>query len=415
MLSEKLLALVFLLSALTVGCSKTESSANAGGPPPIPVKLLEIKPGIVEEVSEFSGSLTATQRVELKAELQGQVEDILVKPGSRVTKGTVIMTLQSDRVSPQLQNAQTQLTNSRLAYENVVQQLKVAESQREIAKSNLELARTNYERAQQLVNQGAIGQFTADQAKNQLDAATNALKVSGEQVKVAKKAITQAEVGIRQAEAQLVFIRTNLQLRQVIAPINGIVSELSVKEGESISSGQELVTLTHSNTMELRLPIPVDYSTKLRAGLPVELVDPDNQQLLATGKIRTIPIKGTSKTQTVVVKALFPNSKNKLQDGQYVKARVIWNKAPGVMVPTAAVTRSGIQSFVFVAQDTPCQSEKTTTKTLVEQQVVCQRMVTLGDLQGDRYPVKQGLKPGDRIAVSNLLKLKDDMPIQPDL
>ncbi len=86
---------------------------------------------------------------------------------------------------------------------------------------------------------------------------------------------------------------------------------------------------------------------------------------------------------------------------QYVRARIIWSNEPGLVVPLVAVNRIGGQYFVFVAEEG-------------EQGAVArQRPVTLGEVVGEDYVVRSGLKPGERVIVSNLQKIGDGAPVKP--
>ncbi len=87
---------------------------------------------------------------------------------------------------------------------------------------------------------------------------------------------------------------------------------------------------------------------------------------------------------------------------QYVRARIIWSNDPGLVVPLVAVNRIGGQYFVFVAED----GEQGT--------VARQRPVSLGEVVGEDYLVRSGLKPGDRVIVSNLQKIGDGSPVKPE-
>jgi multidrug efflux pump subunit AcrA (membrane-fusion protein) len=77
-----------------------------------------------------------------------------------------------------------------------------------------------------------------------------------------------------------------------------------------------------------------------------------------------------------------------------------------VLVPTTAVTPIGGQSFVFVAEDKTDDKGKAQT-------VAHQLPVTLGNIQGQSYQVLKGLKPGDRVIVSGVARLRDGAPVAP--
>jgi RND family efflux transporter MFP subunit len=156
----------------------------------------------------------------------------------------------------------------------------------------------------------------------------------------------------------------------------------------------------------MRISVPSNYSSRLRTGLPVQLIDPNTKKSLGSGSLYFISPRIDADAQAVLTKARFPNTNGNLRDGQYVQSRIVWSKTTGVLVPTTAITRVGGQAFVFVVEQKPDESGKA-------QQVVSQRPVKLGRLQGNNYVVLEGVKPGDKIATSNILKLRDGAPIQP--
>jgi RND family efflux transporter MFP subunit len=411
---EKLLGAVLLVSTLAAGCERVEPSANARGLPPVSVKSHEVKLETLDDSTEFSGTLDAAQKAELKSDLRAQVENVLVAPGERVRKGTVLMTLKPNQTLPQVEQAQEQLTSAQVNRENAVQQLKIAESQQTTARSNYELAKTNYDRAKGLVKQGAIGQVTADQAKNQLDAAVNALETSSKQVKTAKAVLTQAEAGVHQAESQLISISGNYQFKQVVSPIAGLVGSLSLKPGDSVSPSQTITTITPNRTLELTISIPSEHFARLRQGLPVELLDPDTKTRVAVSRLYFMPPRIDTGSQTITARARFTNVKGTLAIGQDARARVIWGKKPGVKVPAAAVVRSGDKSFVFVTQEGSCTPISPHHSAESEiRKFACQRYVELGDSYGNSYQVKTGLRPGEAVAVSNISDLKEGISVLP--
>ena len=106
------------------------------------------------------------------------------------------------------------------------------------------------------------------------------------------------------------------------------------------------------------------------------------------------------------MKARFANSDGTLRDGQYVRARIVWNQKTGILIPIQAVTRMGGQNFVYVVEENKSKEKS--------QFVVHQKPVKLGDVQSDRYPILEGIKAGDRVAVSNILKLHDGVPVKPE-
>lgn len=394
-----------MMTSLT-GCRQSDASKQTNQPAAIPVQWQKIEPGRVQNVSEFVGTLEAAERVEVKPQIQGQIQQILVRPGDRVEPGTPIMVLQPDQTVPQLEGYQVALENARTAREAAVRQKQVAQAQLATAHSDVELAQTNHERARFLLSQGAVGQFQYDQAKNNLDTARNRLTAAQEQLRVAEVGIAQADGTIRGAQTQVDTAQVNVGFKQVVSPMAGIIGDIPVNPGDYVTTGQTITSITQNQALDLRISIPSNENDKLRSGLPVELIDPNTKQKLATGSINFISPNVNAQAQSVLVKARFMNQDNRLKNGQFVQARVIWGQNPGILVPVTAVTRTGAQGFVYVITTESKTAES-------PQTVVEQRPVTLGDIQGDRYEIVNGIKPGEQIATSNILKLRNGAPVQP--
>jgi RND family efflux transporter MFP subunit len=189
----------------------------------------------------------------------------------------------------------------------------------------------------------------------------------------------------------------------VVAPIAGIVGNIPVKVGDFVQTSTTLTNIIQNGALELNLSIPAERGPELREGLPVELLDAQSKPI-GRGSISFISPEVNTAQQSILAKARFPNS-GTLRDGQFVRARVIWNSSSSVLVPTTAITRIAGQPFVFVLE----QGQGTNGQ---PQQVARQRPVKLGNLQGNNYQVLEGVKSGEQLIVSGLLNLQDGVPVQ---
>lgn len=394
-----------LASVLTPGCSQPETKTNAVAP--VPVKVQALKAGQVEESSNFVGSLEAAEKVEIKPEIQGRIEAINVREGQPVAQGTVLMSLKPDQTLPQLQSAEAALNAAIAARDTATKQLQIAQAQLATAQPDFQLAQANHDRVQFLAGQGAIGKFQADQATNQVADAQSRVASAQDQVSAARAAISQAEASIQQARVKVQEAQLSVAFKQVVAPIAGVVGTLPVKTGDYVTTGETMAIVTQNNPLDLRISVPSNWTGQLRPGLPVKLTDPVAKHRLVTGQVHYISPSVDATNQSILIKARFPNSSSLLRDGQYVEARLIWKKTPGVLIPATSISRIGGQAFVFVVEAESTENGET-------QQVVSQRQVKLGDIQGQSYPVLEGLEPGETIATSNILQLKDGTPVQPE-
>lgn len=400
--SGPLLGLALTLAITTSAC-RGGPSAVAEGPPPIPVELKAVESGTVRESSEFVGALEAKARVTLQPEVQGRVVAVYVNPGERVERGTPVVQLQPDRSEAELRSANADVNVARAGRSTAEARLRAAEADRERARSNVELQNADYERTRSLVAEGAESEQELDRARNARDAAIATFNAAEEDVQAAVAALRESDATIARAQADATATREDLQYRRVVAPIAGVVGDVPIKVGDYVQPGDTLTSIIQNQTLDLNISIPIERAPDLRLGLPVELVD-GNGETLITGQISFISPQVDNAAQAVLAKASFI-SNGELRDGQFVRARVIWNSGDGVLIPTSAVTRIAGQTFVFVAKPNEEAGEGQ------PQQVASQRLVELGAIQGNSYQVISGLKPGEQLITAGILNLTDGAPI----
>ncbi|MFG6096007.1 efflux RND transporter periplasmic adaptor subunit [Leptothoe sp. ISB3NOV94-8A] len=359
----------------------------------------------VKEFSEFVGALEAQERVMLQPEVEGRITQILVVAGDRVSAGTPILQLSPDRPAAVVSGAIADIEVARASRSAAQAEILEAEADRDSAIAERALQDTEYQRTQSLVDAGALAQQSLDQVARNRDVAIAALAAAERRIQTARANLAEARASLSRAESNAAVATEDLSDYQVVAPINGVVGDLPVKVGDYVNIGQMITTLTSNQTMDLRLSIPVERSNELRAGLPVELRTQEGLDPLVTGRISFVAERVEAGAQSILAKASFPNPDGQLRDEQFVRANVIWDESPGVMVPTTAISRVGGQSFVFVMESaTEGDSEF----------VAVQRPVQLGTIDNNRYHIISGVDTGETIITAGILRLSDGAPVTAD-
>lgn len=440
-----MLSTAVIVSLLTGACSQNRNSTVATPPPAVPVKLQTLQSSMLEESTEFVGTLEAKQVVTLRPQIDGRVSRISASDGQQVKAGTPIIQLEPDREMAQVnaaiagvdrqkalgENARANVSQAEAEINSAIADLaqaranvKSRKAELEQKQADLKLAEKEFQRAQFLVSQGAqakqeldirssnrdVAIAATDAARENLSAANASqaaaeakVQVAREKVKAVKASLEEQNASISQSKAELASTSTNLKYNRVVAPIDGTVGDILVKIGDYVKIGDPLTTLTQDRAFDLNISIPVERADDLRLGLPVELIGNDLEHPTALGTISFISPQVDTNAQAILAKVTFANNGN-LRNGQFVKARVIWSQRAGVLIPTTAISRLGGANFVFVAEKDPSK----------DRQIVRQRAVQLGNLQGQNYQVIGGIKAGENIAVSGILKLRDGVPIQPE-
>lgn len=418
---------------------------GGGMPPGASVSVEPVQSGRVLDSSEFLGRLEAESGVALQPEVSGRITQIFVAQGDRVNPGQPIIRISPDRTQAEatvaqagvssaqagVSGAQASVSAARSARDSAAATLRSLEAREAELTAELDLSEKDFERSVMLQAEGAISLQELDIASRDLEAATAALTAAQEDIGAARATAAQAAAALMEAEATLAqanaalneaiatraVAEENLQDRTVVAPITGTVSDVEVKLGNYVTPSSVITNIMENATLELDLEVPIEERDRLQLGLLIQLLASDGDEVLASGSITFIAPQTNADTQTVLIKAQFENPQGQLQDSQRVEARIVWDEQTGVLVPTAAVTRLGGQTFVYVVEDgTPEElppPEAIPPGMTAPEQVARLRPVELGDIQDNQYHVLSGLETTETIVVSGILNLRDGTPILP--
>jgi len=344
-----------------VGCTKqaAQTAPGAGGPPAMPVKVLEAKAVPVSDAGEYVATLKSRDSAVIMPQVDGQITQIFVHSGDRVEGGAPLM-----EIDPLKQEA------------TVKSQQGALEAQR----ATLAWTKQQYQRSEGLASAGVVSKQDLDQAKAQMDSAQAQLDA--------------LEAQVREQQVQLHYYK-------VVAPRTGIVGDVPVRVGDRVTSSTQLTTVDQPGSLEAYIYVPVERSSQLRMDLPVQIVD-SNGKLLADSKITFISPQVDNATQTVLIKARIANGNDALRQSQFVKAHVVFGTHQSPEVPILAVSRLAGQYFAFVAEPQKAGSY-----------VAKQRPLKIGQTVGNDYEVQDGIKPGDKVIVSGTQFLLDGAPVIP--
>jgi RND family efflux transporter MFP subunit len=225
--------------------------------------------------------------------------------------------------------------------------------------------------------------------------------VSRQELEQAETAQQTADAQLNATRAQIREARVQLQYHRVTAPAAGVIGDVPIRTGDRVTSSTIITTIDRAQgALEVYISVPLEQAGELKVGLPVELLDAEGK-VVTTNPITFVAPRADDATQSVLVKAQLRERPPALRVMQYVRARIVWSNEPRLTVPVVAVNRMAGQYFVFVAEQ-------------AEQGVVArQKPIAVGEIVGEDYVVRGGLKPGERVIVSNLQKIGDGAPVKP--
>jgi membrane fusion protein, multidrug efflux system len=364
---------LMLCASLLAGCEDRSEAPPAAAAPRPAVSVVELAPQDVTPSMQFVGRVAAIGTVDLRARVTGFLEQesssnprALFIEGAHVNKGDLLYVIEQPPFQAQVAAAKAQVAQ---------------------AEANLAEASATLKRVQQAVTSGAVSQQELDQA----------LAASQE---------GQAQVLV--AKAQLQTAEINLGYTEVYAPISGKIGMTRFTFGNLVGPDSGvLATIVSQDPIYVTFPVSAAVIAQLQdqasGKLPppdafvVRIVLPDGTAYPQPGKIDFLSNQVDQNTDTLTVRAVFPNPQLILVDGQFVTVTVE-TAAPemALVVPQPAVQTDQAGSYVLVVD----KADK-----------VEQRRVTPGSDHGTGVLVQSGLKQGDKVIVEGLQKVRPGMVV----
>lgn len=334
--------------------------------PPMPVTVLEAKPVSVPGSVEVSAQTEGARETEVRPRVGGILVKILYKEGAPVKAGQALFQIDRAPFEIALSQAKAQLAD---------------------AKAKAEQTAREEGRLKGLVAMQAVSRKEYD------DTVSNAA--------VAKAGLDAAQAKVKDAEL-------NLSYTTVSAPVSGTSGRAAYSEGNLIAVGQAnaLTTVFQNSPIWVRFGLSENEVAALPGGKlspgavkAVELILPDGGTYPEKGKVNFAANQVDTRLGTVQLRAEFANKDGALMPGQFVRARIMGGDREGVfLVPQTAVMQSETGRMVFL---------------MGPDGKIAPRPVVTGEWQGANWVILSGLKPGDKVVLDNLIKLRPGSPVTP--
>lgn len=281
---------------------------------------------------EAVGTVRPKTETRIEARVTGQVINVQVSPGDKVTKGTLLVSLDSRQMTSRMEQAK--------------QALKTAEAGRDQARHALEAARASFKQAQ--ANFNRVKSYFESQAATaqDLERAESTFRQAEAGVKQAEEGLAAAEAGILQARAVVNESAISIEYTRILAPEDGIVLKRFVEPGDLALPGKPLVALRTSGALRLEAHVREGLITRVMPGASLE-VDIDTLDLQVAASVEEIVPYADPSSRTFLVKAALPPVEG-LYPGMFGKLRIPVGRQRIVTVPASAVRRVGQLELVQV-------------------------------------------------------------------
>ena len=379
------LALVVLIGAATVaGCTKADS-AQAGGADgqAKQVTVVPVKRDSVRRAVDVVGTLTAVDQVTVSSEADGTVRAILADLGDRVQAGQVLVRLDNERQQYAFQQQQAALARTLAQYGATdPQHLPEPDNTPDVRRASAELAqaRSAFDRAKELLRRELVSQQAFDDAQTELQS-----KQAGHEVALQNSRNLRAS--IQASEAAMKLADRQLRDTEIRAPFDGYVERRLINLGELVKEQMPVMAIVRLDPLKVTAEIPERMAPWIDNGRPVEMHVDAYPTRTFTGKVTRISPAVNTGTRAFPFEAVVPNSDGVLKPGTFARVHVESGKVDEVLtLPFAALQyRYGVNRAFVVSGDR-----------------LEMRELQVGERLGDRIEVTSGVKPGERVVVSDV-------------
>ena len=342
--------------------SQPAHAARASSRARVPVSVAVVGRQDVPIYLTGLGTVQASFTVAIHSQVDGKLQEVLFTEGQHVKKGDVLA-----KIDPRLFQAALDQAKA-----------KQAQDQAQLTSAEKDLARSKT-----LVLSNITSQQIVDQQQGKVD---------------------QLKAAIAADEAMIQTAQTQLEYTTITAPNDGRMGVRLVDPGNIVHANDQgsLATLVLTQPSAVLFTLPARHLDAIRDAMargPVTVTayDQDNRGALATGTLLLVDNMIDQATSTIRLKAMFPNTDEKLWPGEFVNAHVLIDtRSNAVVVPSAAIQRGPNGLFLW---------------TVTANNLAQPRPIEAGPTYGDLTVVASGLNGGERIVTDGQYKLQKDAPV----
>jgi len=348
--------------AVLAACSAQAKQEAPAAAPPTQVTVADVAFKSLRQWDDFTGRLEPIDTVEIRPRVSGYVDGAKFTEGARVSKGQVLFQIDPRPYQAEANRAQAEVAR---------------------AKAQLDLAVVNRERGRRLIEQNALAQSEFDRLS-------------------AEEKAAQANLAASQAAFQTA--RLNLEWTRVTSPIDGRVSKTIITRGNLVTQTSLLTTVVSDTPIYAEFNADEQTFLKYAAaergkGSPVYMGLMTEDGYPHEGKLAFIDNALDAKSGTINGRAIFANADGRFTPGLFARIRMVSAESQTVaLAPDRAIGTDLGKRFVVVVNGNN-KAEY--------------RPVEIGPLAGNLRIIRSGLKPGDRVIVGGLQKVKPGDTVAP--
>ncbi len=380
----------------------------------IEVEIFEAKRGNVSSYVEEVGTVKSKSERQIYSKATGEIQEILVEVGDLVKEDDIIAMIDSEKIDLEIKSLEAQMEGIRATYKEAIKPVdkeKIANAQAEIEAIRVRLndAKRQAEKNEKLYEEGAISEEAYQSSLDNLAIEEKNLEIAENSLALLQKEVSENikskyESEIAQLAYQIEILEESKRDLIIKAPVEGIVTEISVKEGAFVQPGTEIAEIGNLEDIYLEVDILASEVIDIVEGAYTEIYGEEYGILYGKGSVDKIYPKAFSKLsdlgieqKRVRIDVNIPKElSSNLKLGYELDVKIFDKRAKDVIyIPESAVFEIEGNKYVFVAEGGKANLRK----------------VEIG-IEGDEVlHITSGLNEGERVVISPSENLEDGINI----
>ena len=410
--------LVGALAALLLVAALFVSGIFRGAAEVTVAQTTRLDPAAPTPILTAGGYIVPHRKIELSPKITGRIESIRVDKGDRVRRGEVLIRLEQQELTAQVDQARAALDQARhrlteLETGSRPQEIEQSRAAVRQAQANLLNAERNLHRMRELHAEGGASQQQVDDARTAYEVAAAQLRSATEGLDLAtvgprREQIDQARAALRQADATLALALANLANTEIRAPEDGTILERLAEIGETVTTGvtatrgakSAIVSMANLNDLRVELDINQNDLRRLRMGMPAVVALDAYPDRPYRGTLVEMAPEANRQKATLQVKVKVHDPDDLIRPEMNARVTFVEPPRPGgaarVLVPKEALVGGPEAPAVF----------------LVREGKALRRPVRLGAESGTNVEVLEGLQGGEDVVIRGMAGLADGVAVR---
>ncbi|MCO1603076.1 efflux RND transporter periplasmic adaptor subunit [Desulfosporosinus nitroreducens] len=395
MTKHKLLTIVIVLilagTGVTTFMGKTEKTI-ATAPNKVYVKVSVAENVIKQATVSYKASLEASEEGIVSGKVGGKVVQVMFENGQNVTQGDPLIKLDDQDIKNNIASSQAKLKASESQVKSSESQLVSSQTGLQKMQLSVDNAVRTYDRTKELFDGGAISKVELESAETTVSNAKSDLESAKANIETAQASIKTAQANMTAAQVDLKILANSLADTTITAPLTGIIDEKSVSLGQYANLGVALGKVKTISPIYAVIEVDQNDISSLKVGQSAKVKVGSTDIKYYDGIIKTLEASADATSRVFKCKVEVANLDQTLKPGIYASVNIVGDQTSEMIAVTTEALSGNPGNYTVFVND---------------KGVARKRIVSIGQITNGLVEIKDGVKNGDSVIITNVNTLQD--------